>query len=134
MVASGAARKRQDAPDPVLNGAGDTGDGAPQIPVLRSVTGAEDKRVPAFSINGTTYYISTRPKVNKAIRYLHLTRTQGTEIAIDFMLGELLGEEGYEALMNFDDLTAEQLREVVNIASKVMTGAVEVPKDKQKNG
>lgn len=128
MVASGAARKRQDAPDPALNGAGD---GAPQIPVLKSVKGAEPERVPAFSINGVTYSISTKPPVNKALRYLHISRTQGTEAGIDFMLGVLLGEEGYEALMDFDQLTEEQLKDVVTIASKIMTGSVEVPKDKR---
>jgi len=122
MTATGAARKR---PDPALNGAGD---GVPQIPVLRSVAGAEPERVPAFSIDGKTYCISTRPKVNKALRYLHISRTQGPDAGIDFMLGELLGEEGYEALMNFDQLTEEQLKDVVTIASRIMTGAVEVPK------
>lgn len=128
MTASGAARKRQPAPDPGLNGAGD---GVPQIPVLRSVDGAEPQRVPAFSIDGTEYSISTRPPVNKALRYLHISRTQGPDAGIDFMLGVLLGEEGYEALMNFDQLTEEQLKNVVTIASKIMTGAVEVPKDKR---
>ena len=125
MTASGAARKRPETPDPALNGAGD---GVPQIPVLKSVKGAEPERVPAFSIDGVTYEISTRPKVNKALRYLHISRTQGPDAGIDFMLGELLGEEGYEALMNFDQLTEEQLKDVVTIASRIMTGAVEVPK------
>lgn len=124
------ARKR---PSPELNG---SGDGTPRIVSLRSVP--EDERtgtkVDAFEINGVMYQISTQPKVNTALRYLHISRTQGAEAGIDYMLGVLLGDEGYEALMGFDDLTQESLEQVITIASKIMAGAVEDPKGKRKNG
>ena len=132
MTAAGSARKGAMKVNPELAAP----DQAPLIPALRSVAPEDraDDRADAFSINDVMYQISTRPPVNKALRYLHIARTQGTEAAIDYMLGVLLGEEGYEALMAFDDLTEEQLEQVITIASKIMTGAVESPKGPQKRG
>ena len=106
----------------------------PKIPVLRSVPDAKQTRVEAFEIDGKVYSIAAKPKVNTALRYLHISRVQGTEAGIDYMLGILLGAEAYEALMAFDDLTEEQLTEVITMASKIMAGAVEAPKGKRKTG
>ncbi len=88
------------------------------------------ERVPAFSINGTVYTILTRPRTNVGLKYIHLARTKGAEIAVDFMLETLLGTEGYAALMDFDDLTEADLTAVIEAASRIMAGAVETPKDK----
>jgi hypothetical protein len=105
-------------------------DDAPQIVSLRSVPDRQEERVVLFEINDRQYSIPTKVATNKALRYLHIGRTQGQEAQIDFMLGVLLGEEGYEALMGFDDLTEDNLMDVVKACQKVMTGAVEVPKGK----
>jgi hypothetical protein len=103
----------------------------PNIVSLRSAVNApKGERVPAFSINGRVYTILTRPKTNAGLKYIHLARTKGAEIAVDFMLETLLGTEGYEALMDFDDLTEADLTAVIEAASRIMAGAVEAPKDK----
>jgi hypothetical protein len=108
---------------------------APNIVSLRSaINPPEGQRVPAFSINGTVYTIATRPKTNAGLKYIHLARTKGQEIAVDFMLETLLGTEGYQALMDFDDLTEQNLTDVITAASKIMLGAVEGPKGKQSAG
>lgn len=130
-----AADERDDTPgdfevDPALKEAA-----GPNIVSLRSaVNPPQDQRVPAFSINGTVYTIATRPKTNAGLKYIHLARTRGQEIAVDFMLETLLGKEGYQALMDFDDLTEQNLTEVIEAASKIMLGAVEGPKGKQSAG
>jgi hypothetical protein len=109
--------------------------GTPQIVALKSPDGtARPERVPAFSINGVTYSIDVRPLTNVGLRYVHLARTRGNEIAIDFMLEALLGEEGYEALMSYPDLTEADLKAVVEGASKIMAGTLDVPKDKPPKG
>lgn len=109
--------------------------GGPNIVSLRSALNPPvDQRVPAFSINGKVYTILTKPKTNAGLRYIHLARTKGAEQAVDYMLETLLGTEGYEALMDFDDLTEEDLTAVINAAARIMTGAVEAPKGKQASG
>jgi len=103
----------------------------PGIVSLRSAANPpRAERVPAFSINGTVYTILTRPRTNVGLKYIHLARTKGAEIAVDFMLETLLGTEGYAALMDFDDLTEADLTAVIEAASRVMAGAVETPKEK----
>jgi hypothetical protein len=116
--------------DPALTDVGD-----PKIVSLRSAKNpAPDARVPAFRINGVTYSILTKPRVNQGIKYVHLARTRGQEIAIDYMLEVLLGRDGYEALMDFDDLTEEDLTAVITAASRIMAGPVEAPKGKPARG
>ena len=106
----------------------------PNIVSLRSaVNPPKDARVPAFSINGQVYTILTRPRTNVGLKYIHLARTKGAEIAVDFMLETLLGTEGYQALMDFDDLTEADLTAVIEAASRIMAGAVEAPKDKPRS-
>lgn len=116
--------------DPGLRDAAD-----PRIVSLRSaVNPPEGERVPAFSINGVTYSILTRPRVNAGLKYIHLARTRGAEIAVDYMLETLLGEQGYQALMDFDDLTEADLTAVIEAASRIMAGAVEGPKGRPARG
>jgi hypothetical protein len=107
----------------------------PKIVSLRSsLNPPQAERVPAFSINGKGYTVLTKPKTNAGLKYVHLARTRGAEIAVDFMLETLLGEEGYQALMDFDDLTEQDLKDVIDAASRIMAGAVEAPKGKLSRG
>lgn len=119
MTATAAARKPKTVP----------GD-APRLIILKSGPDREDKRVELFSIDGKPYSIPTSVRPNQALRYLNIGRTKGLEAQVDYMLGVLLGADGYEALMEFDDLTEEDLLAVVRACQKVMTGAVEAPKEK----
>ena len=109
--------------------------GNPAIISLKSAKNpAKDERVPAYRVNGVLYSILTKPKTNQSLQYLHLARTRGTEIAIDYAMEMLLGTEGYQALREFDDLTEEDLQAVVDAANRIMAGPVEAPKGKPKNG
>jgi len=136
MTATNAARKDEDPPEGGMQVSPElTAPPATSIVSLRSaINPPVDQRVDAFSINGTMYSILTRPKTNVGLKYIHLARTRGSEIAVDFMLEVLLGAEGYGALMDFDDLTEDDLKAVIDAASKIMAGAVETPKEAPKNG
>ena len=116
MVAQGAARKAIKV-NPDLNG-----DGAPKIVSLVTAPDREEERAELFEIDGQSYSIATKPRVNTALRYMHIARTQGTEAGIDYMLGVLLGAEGYEALMAFDDLTEQNLEQIITIAGQILGG------------
>lgn len=109
--------------------------GTPQIISLRSREKApERKRIACFELDGTVYSIPGSVPTNKALRYAHISRTQGLEAAVDYMLETLLGEEGYAALRDFDDLEEDDLAAIIKQASKVMQGALEAPKGKRKSG
>jgi hypothetical protein len=47
---------------------------------------------------------------------------------MDYLLAKLLGEDGYRALREYDDLTAEQFQQITEIASRLTLGALELPK------
>jgi hypothetical protein len=55
-------------------------------------------------------------------------RTQGEASGASYMLEALLGAEGYNALLNFDDLTEEDLEKIVNIAFGLVAGAMDKAK------
>lgn len=105
--------------------------GVPKLISLRSDPDREVKRVPLFEIDDDVYTIPAKVEVNDALEYLHIGRMQGQEAQIDFMLGLLLGEEGYGALRAFKGLTEEDLLTVIRACEKVMTGSVKAPKDRQ---
>lgn len=130
MTATNAPRKPKSAePEPDDHDEPDTG--LPQLISLRSDPDREIKRVPLFEIDDTEYSIPVKVEVNDALEYLHIGRTQGQEAQIDFMLGLLLGEEGYAALRAFRGLTEQNLMDVIKACRKVMTGSVRGPKDRQ---
>jgi len=103
---------------------------APKI--LRLTTsrkGTARKRAPLFYIDDTEYTTEVNPSPARGLKYLHLLRTEGADVATQYMLETLIGKDGYEALMDYEDLTDEQLEQVITAASKIMLGAVEGPKE-----
>jgi hypothetical protein len=104
---------------------------APADDVIRltSDPGLAEERVPLFYIDDREYTVAKRPGVNVGLEYLHLSRTSGQEIAIDYLLGKLLGEEGYRALREYDQLTSDQFKQICEVAARLTLGAIELPKD-----
>jgi hypothetical protein len=95
---------------------------------LPEETEVPEERVPLFYIGDREYSVVKRPGVNIALQYLHLTRTKGETIAQDFLLEELLGVEGYEALRNYNALKPEQFERIVEVANELTMGSLEAPK------
>jgi hypothetical protein len=90
---------------------------------------AERPRVPLFSIDDTVYSIEAKPGMNIALEALHLFRTGGELAAIDFLLNRLLGDAGYRALREYDELTPAQFMQIGEIAMRITLGGLELPKD-----
>jgi hypothetical protein len=110
-------------------------EGAPGIIRLRTATSpAKEDRVPVFEIDGTTYTMATKVRTNQGLQYLHLARTRGTEMAIDYAMEITLGQEGFAALREFEDLSDEDLAAIIEKATGILAGAVEGPKGKPKSG
>jgi hypothetical protein len=113
-------------PAPVVVEESSTGAGFEPLRLTSSNEPAQ--RVPLFYINDVEYSVSARPGVNVALKYIHLFRTEGDTVATAYLLDRLLGSEGYQALMNYDDLTVEQFARICEIATQLTLGALEAPK------
>ena len=85
-------------------------------------------RIVLFSIDGVDYDIPAKPRANLALKYLWEVKTRGQEVAAAVLLEELVGADGFQALMAYDDLTEEQLASVMEAAQKVVLGNREAPK------
>lgn len=85
------------------------------------------ERAVLFSIDGTDYTIPAHPQPNLALKVLDVVRRQGENVGTAFMLTTLVGEDGYRALMDFDDLEADDLKAVLKAATKTVFGALEDP-------
>lgn len=120
-----AKRPARPQPTPAIEPASDS------FEVLRLTTSskANEERVPVFYIDDVEYTIPARPRMNIALQFMHLAREQGDSQAMDYLLGKLLGEEGYRALREYDDLLPEQFTQITEIATKLTLGALELPKD-----
>jgi hypothetical protein len=99
--------------------------GLPDIISLKSRDDEEDERVDLFQIDGVTYSMSVRPRANVSLKYAWIAREKGLEAAYSYALEALLGDDGYQALMNFSGLTQEALNQIVTAASKILAGPAE---------
>lgn len=102
-----------------------------EFEVLRLTTSKkrEEERVPLFYIDDREYTIPRRPRMNIALQFMHIAREQNGDAAMDYLLEKLLGEEGYRALRDYDDLEPEEFRQITAIAYKLTLGALELPKE-----
>lgn len=85
-------------------------------------------RIPLFSIDGVEYTIPAKPRMNVGLKYLWERRERGQDYAIPGLLMRLLGQEGFEALMDYDELDPEEFQQIVKLATGVTLGQIEVPK------
>jgi hypothetical protein len=82
-------------------------------------------QVALFSLDGRDYTVPAKPRAAIALRYLRNIKNHGTDHAAAAMLEELLGVDGFNALCDYDDLTAEQMKAIMVAAQKLAMGAVE---------
>jgi hypothetical protein len=70
------------------------------------------EQIPVFTIDGTTYSISSKPRANVALKMMWLMKTVGEERAAAEIIPEVLGEELMLVLMDYQDLTNDDLKKV----------------------
>lgn len=105
-------------------------EGAPEVIALKSRKDRVEERVELFSIDDKGYSIPTAIRPNQSLQIMHVFREKGDAAGTSFMLETLLGSEGYDALINFDDLDEEDLEKIITIAFKLVNSA---SSDKTKN-
>ena len=101
---------------------------------FKSDKNKEVEQVEIFSIEGVPYSIPNKVKVNLQLKYLRELKLNGELQATYLLLETLLSPEGYEALMNYDDLTDEDFEAVVKVAQEVVFGAETEGKAQKKTG
>jgi hypothetical protein len=98
-----------------------------EFEILRlTTTGTEaQKRVPVFTIDDEEYTVWVNPGPAWGLRCLKVVRENGQAAAVQFAMEELLGPEAYEALSSHDELTEDELGQVIGIVTRIMAGAAE---------
>lgn len=99
-----------------------------RIPAVHLTTKADSgppEMVDLFSIDDTTYQIPAKPRVNIALKYLWHAKQYGEDRAAAELLEALLGAEGFEALVNYDDLEPGDLERIMEVATKHTLGALD---------
>jgi hypothetical protein len=92
---------------------------------LKSKPNKVEKRVPLFTIDGTEYTVPAKPRPNIGLKYLWDLKIKGEEIAKADLLAAMLGEDGFAALSNFEDLTADDLEAVMKAVEDIALGEPE---------
>jgi len=80
---------------------------------VRITSKAEVGRVVLFYVDDVAYTIPKKIGRNHGLRYLKTARRQGEAMAAQELMETLLGEDGYDALMDCDGLTDEDLDRIM---------------------
>lgn len=120
--ASAAARPRVIEPDDIL----DPAETAP----LEITSGSRKKgrRIVIFYIDGTPHSVPEDPPAIIMINYLDAVRRHGPVPASTYLLEAMLGADSYAALCNSEDITQEQLGQVIEKVDGILMAAQRSPK------
>lgn len=88
----------------------------------------EYEKVELFSIDGKPYFIEKRPRLALALKLTKMIKAGQQEEAVVLLMEELVGEEGYEALLNYEDLDENVLAQIITAAQQEVFGEKEDPK------
>lgn len=85
----------------------------------------EQDMVVLFELDGREYRVPARPRAAVALRYLRAIRDGGVQSAAAQLLTDLLGADGFNALCDYEDLTPQQLKTIMEAAQKLTVGSLE---------
>ncbi len=83
------------------------------------------KTTALFSIDGVEYSVPSKPRPNLTLKYLYAVKSGSVELAAAQLLEDMLGVEGYAALMKFDDLDGSEFKRIMTDAGKIAMGELE---------
>lgn len=95
-------------------------------------TGKEVKREVIATVDGTELSIPETFSAAFALRYTDMVSRRGIDAAVSWLLETALGVDGYNALLSFDELTAEDVAQIVSILEQRVHGAMDIPKGELK--
>ncbi|MFD9223818.1 hypothetical protein ACFWDI_28395 [Streptomyces sp. NPDC060064] len=118
-----AAAKKRTAPKPKTTTPEVAEDFEPVRLTSKPDTPAD--RIVLFYVDDQEYSIPKRVGRNHGLRYLRTMRKQGEALAAQELLEVLIGEDGYTALMECEDLEDEQLDKIMTRLRDMALGEVE---------
>lgn len=104
------------------------------IELKTAEAGAPEEMVDLFSIDDVVYQIPARPRVNVALQYLNDVRKYGHVVAEMMLVEKLVGEKGYKALSEYDELKPEDMSQIADSVVKMTLGALETAPGNDKKG
>jgi|GEM_PF-3350133 len=103
----------------------ETLDDGDHVKFISSHDDGTGERVVLFEIDGVEYTIPRKPRANVGLKYLRDLRKVGENVAVSNLLVALLGEDGFDALVDYEDLTMEDLERVTTISQKIVLGELQ---------
>jgi len=82
----------------------------------------EQKFQPLFFVGDDQYDLWVNPPATVGLRYLKEVRENGSESGAVWLLYQMIGEDGYDALMNLKDLKEKQIEQIVKICKQYSMG------------
>lgn len=84
-----------------------------------------------FEIDSVEYRVPAKPRAGIALQYMKESRNNN-DVAVTNLLINLLGEDNYDTLTNWDGLSFDILQAIITACVELMSGPVEDPKDSMK--
>lgn len=92
-------------------------------------TGVEVPREVIATVDGVELTVPKEFSASFALRYVDVISRAGLDSGSAWLLENALGVEGYNTLLGFQELTAENLAELMAILQGKVTGAMEAGKE-----
>lgn len=89
---------------------------------------------PLFYLDDEEYCIPVEFPTNVALQYLRQARVNGENVALGWLLEEILGEDAYAALMNYRGLRPEHLDHINTVVGQLALGSLDTPKGRSATG
>ena len=95
---------------------------------LSSADVVSEDRIPLFSIDGTEYTMPAEVMGYVSTQVIDIWATEGEAAGTRWLMIELLGQDGYDALRTCKTITKAQLRQVTQIMVRHALGDESDPK------
>lgn len=92
---------------------------------IESTTTPSNDREPLFSIDGREYTIPKEVPGNLALQAIERMRVEHELAVVAWIMEQLLGKEGYRALLDCKAVTRKQLAQITEICRLKVMGDVE---------
>ena len=89
---------------------------------------SEDDRIVVFTLNGVDYSIPRRVNMSIGLRFIRDRARFGSDVAIVNLMEEMLGEDGYNALLSYDGVTDKDFETITEVLSRAAMGKLEAQK------